>query len=99
MARATLWQETTQTIRAYLGGTLSGQEAAAWGISIIEHEPFLSDELLLEHSILTLLELQESDAPCATAKQDLEDLLGCLLGTRHLQLEIHDSPQPFKVKE
>jgi hypothetical protein len=99
MARTTLWQETAQTIRAYVDGKLSPQEAAAWAISIIEHETFLSDELLLEHTILTLLELQEPDTPCATAKQDLEPLLDCLLGTRHLQVDLHYSPQPFKVKE
>ena len=99
MARATLWQETAKTVRAYLGGKLSPQEAAAWAISIIEHETFLSDELLLEQTILTLLELQEPDTPFATAKQDMEQLLDCLLGTRHLQVELHYSPQQLKVKE
>jgi len=99
MARATLWQETAKTVRAYLDDNLSSQEAATWAISIIEQETFLSDELLLEQAILTLLELQEPDSPLATAKQDLEQLLACLLGTRHLQVELHYSPQPFKVKE
>jgi hypothetical protein len=99
MARASLWQETAQTIRAYVDGTLSPQAATAWATGIIAHETFLSDELLLEHAILTLLELQEPDAAWATAKQDLEQLLECLQGTRHLQVELQYSPQPLKVKE
>ena len=99
MARATLWQETAETIRAYLDGKLGSQEAAAWAVSIIEHETFLSDELLLEQTILTLLELQDTSAPFATAKKDLEHLLDCLLGTQNLQLELHYSPQKFNVKK
>ena len=93
MARPTVWQETAETIRAYLGGRLSSQEAAAWAVGIIEQETFLSDELLLEQAILTLLELHDPDTPLATAKQDLEQLLDCLLGTRTLQRELHYSPQ------
>ena len=99
MARSTLWQETAETIRAYLGGRLSSQEAAAWAIGIIEQETFLSDELLLEQTILTLLELHDPDTPFATAKQDLEQLLDCLLGTQTLQLELHYSPQKLAVKK
>jgi hypothetical protein len=99
MARATLWQEAAETIRAYLDGKLGPQEAAAWATTIIEHETFLSDELLLEQTILTLLELQESDIPFATAKEDLEHLLNCLLGTQNLQLELHYSPQKLQVKK
>ena len=88
-----------QTIRAYVDGTLNPQEAAAWAISAIEHETFFSDELLLEHAILTLLELQEPNAPWATAKQDMEQLLDSLQGTLPLQVELQYSPQPLKVKE
>jgi hypothetical protein len=99
MARETLWQETAKTIRAYLDGRLSPQEAGAWAVSVIEHETFLSDELLLEQSILTLLELQEPNTPFATAKRDMEQLLDCLLGTQNLQIELHYSPQKLEVKE
>src|SRR5262245_59006017 len=99
MARPTLWQETAETIRAYLGGRLSPQQAAAWAVGIIEHETFLSDELLLEQSILTLLELHDPNTPFATAKEDLEQLLDCLLGTQTLQLELHYSPQKLEVKK
>jgi hypothetical protein len=99
MARPTLWQETAETIRAYLGGRLNSQEAAAWAVGIIEHETFLSDELLLEQIILTLLELHDPDTPFATAKKDLEQLLDCLLGTQTLQLELRYSPQKLEVKK
>jgi hypothetical protein len=99
MARATLWEETAETIRAYLSGKLSPQEAAAWAVSIIEHETFLSDELLLEQTILTLLELQAPNTPFATAKKDLEDLLDCLQGTQNLKVELHYSPQKLEEKK
>jgi hypothetical protein len=99
MGRATLWQETAETIRAYLDGRLSSQEAAAWAVSIVEHETFLSDELLLEQTILTLLELHDPNTPFATAKKDLEQLLECLQGTQNLQLELHYSPQKLQVKK
>jgi len=99
MARPTLWQETAETIRAYVGGRLNSQDAAAWVVGIIEHETFLSDELLLEQTILTLLELHDPDTPFATAKKDLEQLLDCLLGTQTLQLELHYSPQQLAVKK
>jgi hypothetical protein len=99
MARSTLWQETAETIHAYLGGRLSSQEAAAWAVGIIAQETFLSDELLLEQTILTLLELHDPGTPFATAKQDLEQLLACLLGTQTLQLELHYSPQTLAVKK
>jgi hypothetical protein len=99
MARATLWQETAETIRAYLDGKLSSQEVATWVVNIIEHETFLSDELLLEQTILTLLELQDPNAPFATDKKDLEHLLDCLQGTQNLQLELHYSPQQLRVKK
>ena len=99
MARSTLWQETAETIRAYLGGGLSSQEAAAWAVGIIEQETFLSDDLLLEHTILTLLELHDLDTPFAIAKKDLEHLLDCLLGNQTLQLELHYSPQKLEVKK
>jgi hypothetical protein len=98
MARATLWQEAAEIIRGYLDGKLSSQAAAAWAVSIIEHETFLSDELLLEQTILTLLELQDSNMPFATAKKDLKQLLDCLLGTQNLQIELHYSPQKLEVK-
>jgi hypothetical protein len=99
MARSTLWQETAETIRAYLGGRLSSQEAAAWAVDIIEQETFLSDELLLEQTILTLLELHDPDTPFTIAKQDLEHLLDCLLGNQTLQLELHYSPKKLEVKK
>jgi hypothetical protein len=99
MARATLWQETAQTIRAYLDGKLGPEEAGAWAVSIIEHETFLSDELLLEQAILTLLELQEPNVPFATTKKDMEQLLDCLLGAQKLQIELHYSPQKLDVKK
>ena len=99
MASSTLWQETAETIRAYLGGRLSSQEAAAWAVSIVEHEAFLSDELLLEYAILTLLELHDPDTPFGIAKQDLEHLLDCLLGNQTLQLELHYSPKKLEVKK
>lgn len=99
MARVTLWEETADTIRAYLDGKLSSTEAAAWAINIVEHETFLSDELLLEQTILTLLELQEPSMPFATAKKDLEQLLNCLLGTQNLQIELHYSPRKLEVKK
>src|SRR5712691_9732168 len=99
MARPTLWQETAETIRAYLSGRLSSQDAAAWAVGIIEQETFLSDELLLEQTILTLLELHNPDTPFATAKKDLAQLLACLRGTQTLQLEVRYSPQKLEVKK
>jgi hypothetical protein len=99
MARSTLWQETAETIRAYLSGRLTRGEAAAWAVNIIEHEIFLSDELLLEQTVLTLLELQEPNISFGVAKKDLEHLLDCLQGTQSLPLEIHYSPQKLEVKK
>lgn len=99
MARLTLWQEAAETIRAYLDGRLTREEAAAWAVKVIEDETFLSDELVLEQAVLTLLELQDPNLPFATAQKDLEHLLNCLLGTQGLQLEVHYSPEKLEVKK
>jgi hypothetical protein len=99
MARSTLWQETAETIRAYLDGRLARTEAEAWAVNVIAEETFLSDELILEQAVLTLLELQDPGVPFTTARQDLEHLLSCLLGTRSLPLELRYSPQPMKTRK
>jgi hypothetical protein len=99
MARSTLWQETAETIRAYLDGRLTHKEAEACAVKVLADATFLSDELVLEQAVLTLLELQDPGVPFATPKQDLEHLLSCLLGSQSLQLELRYSPQHLKTRK
>jgi len=91
MARSTLWQETAETIRAFLDGRLARKEAEAWATNVIAAETFLSDELVLEQAVLTLLELQDPRVSFATAQQDLEHLPSCLLGTQGMRLAHDDT--------
>ena len=99
MARPTLWQETTETIRAYLDGRISAQQVAVWATQVVAEETFRSDEVLLEHALLSLLELSDRDLPFAPPKEDLEHPLECLLGKQRLQLEVSYSPKPLRVKQ
>ena len=99
MARPTLWQETTETIRTYLDGKLSAQQVTAWATQVVAEETFRSDEVLLEHALLSLLELSDRGLPFAPPKEDLEYLLECLLGKQKLQLELSYSPKPLQVKQ
>lgn len=99
MARPTLWQETTETIRAYLDGGISAQQVAEWATQVVAEEIFRSDEVLLEHALLSLLELSDTGLSFAPPKEDLEHLLECLLGKQKLQLEVSYSPKPLQVKQ
>lgn len=99
MARPTLWQETTETIRAYLDGSISAQQVAEWATQVVAEEVFRSDEVLLEHALLSLLELSDRGLSFALPKEDLEHLLECLLGKQRLQLEVSYSPKPLQVKQ
>jgi hypothetical protein len=73
--------EALAAVTAYLDGSRSGPDVAAWAMSVLIPRSF-DDEPLLQEVLEALWNLDHEDERWDTSRNDLENLRDCLLGKK-----------------
>ena len=74
-----LTEEIIERIENYLAGKSTGQETAAWAVSMLTRRTFHGSEKLVEDALTALAGLHDGDERFDTAREDLIYFKNCLL--------------------
>ncbi len=74
-----LTEEIIERIKDYLAGRSTGQETAAWAVSVLTQRTFSAGDKLVEDALTALVGLHDGDERFDTAKEDLIYFRDCLL--------------------